>query len=102
MNDFSQKRQELKRAYMDSMVEKSAALQNHYALLEKTNGDVEDFLTDLHKLTGSAGMYGFEKLSVKARFVMSEIEATSGDVFPPNEQIAQSFAELLAMMKNID
>ena len=86
---------------MASMIDKRQALQQCYAQLKQDDGDIEDFYTALHKLSGSAGMYGFTEISVNARVIMNTLRETSSDGFSPSDDIGELFAGLLEMMKNV-
>lgn len=101
MNDFYEKRQQLRQSYMASMIDKREALQQYYSQFKQSDDDVEDFYTALHKLSGSAGMYGFIEISANARVLMNTIKGTSNDGFSPSDDIGELFTGLLEMMKNI-
>lgn len=102
MNDFIEKRKQLKQAYIAGMITKQTALQQHYDQLRQGVGDAETFYADLHKLSGSAGMYGFEGISESARSLMNALEGVNSNDFSQSVEFGKSFADLLAMMKNVE
>lgn len=102
MNDFVEKRQQLKLAYTAKMPSKKTNLQQQYEQLQQGIGDVESFYADLHKLSGSAGMYGFEEISQSATKMMKAMQGVDHHDMSSNVEISEIFADLLAMMKNIE
>lgn len=102
MNGFiSNKQQQLKQSYIQSMTNKRDVLEQHYDELKKGNGDSESLYHHLHKLSGSAGMYGFVEISKCARVLMKSIESKQGGDCVQNAEIVKLFADLFAMMKNV-
>lgn len=103
---ITEKQQQLRRNYIASLDEKILHLQQCYEL----SGDhVDEVLySALHKLSGSAGMYGFEDISKQAHSLLRKIdnredkstELTSGVPIADAEAFRKLFADLLVMMKN--
>ena len=101
MKNYVEKRKQLEQAYILSMVDKQANLQQHYDRLKAGSSDIEDLNADLHKLSGSAGMYGFEEISQSAQKLMHSLKNdVQGDI-SNNEEVSETFTELLTIMKNI-
>ena len=100
MSSFVEKRQQLRQSYVASMIEKVTILKQHYQELKEGIGNSETFHTDLHKLSGSAGMYGFDKISSDARQVMNMLQTNNDSDASQSVEIDEIFTNLLVMMEN--
>ncbi|MGH1538874.1 MAG: Hpt domain-containing protein [Arenicella sp.] len=100
MMDLSERAQQLHDKYRQSLPEKCEQLQRSYdaALLDPAS--TEPLYQALHKLAGSAGMYGFEELSQLSSelLVMLDVSSDIGDNGAGD--FAKVFAQLQLLLKN--
>ena len=65
---------ELRARYQSSLPEKAAMIEEHIVMLS-SGGDSDDKISEthevLHKLAGSAGMYGYDEISSLCRQAMT-------------------------------
>ena len=82
----SSQEQVLRQSYRRSLGNKANALRDSLAIK-----DLTQLTALLHKLTGSAGMYGFVDLSQQARQLLNQIDETNSvdQIFESDEFIGK-------------
>ena len=89
----SEKEMALRKSYINSLKDKQKALK---ACIDQS--DVMSMLSLLHKLSGSAGMYGLEDISRQAK----ELEqCLNVSLVIESAEVIEKFAQLSIAMKNI-
>lgn len=87
--------QNIRAVYKQSLVEKAEALRDCWK-----RHDVQQLEGLLHKLTGSAGMYGFTEISAQARDLLNQFE--DADTMPDSADFDKNMTDLLAKMASIE
>lgn len=101
INDIDKEFQKLTKAYSDSLPEKINEIEKKFDNLYKT-WNSENFMifsTLIHKLNGSAGIYGFNEISKIAAQVESKISNYDIDI-PADKKELDEIQKLIASLKN--
>jgi HPt (histidine-containing phosphotransfer) domain-containing protein len=89
----SEQEKELKRNYRKSLPDKQLALKH---CIDKS--DAMTMLSLLHKLAGSAGMYGFQEISDQAK----ELEqCLNVSLVIESEEIKEKYSQLVSIMNDV-
>ena len=101
MSQDSIKIQQLKHRYKNSLHEKLEELDSHVLAIGLDSGSLQSRLIDLHeylhKLAGSAGMYGYDDIAQSARESMALTNPKTE--LAPVQTIKQSVGQLRCLLE---
>lgn len=92
-------KQRLVQKYLGSLEDKKQTLETLYHSAVNSTAGHDDLYQALHKLAGSAGMYGFDQISESASQLLDDLDSES---LPGAGVFDERFASLIKLLSEQD
>jgi len=99
--DVTDKLEQLKLSYLRSLTAKSAEINGHWQRVLDTDfgtGALHDLKTIVHRISGSAGMYGLGDVSASAQRIDEQLTDAHGADHAWRDNLQRSVEDLLKLM----